>query len=171
MASIPANRLMIRDSYRWIVIVGGTLLLSLAALALARAAMGAPPAPARLPWIVWAHVALILPAVPIGMWLILNPKGTRVHRLLGRVWIGLMLASAALSFGIRISNDGRLSFIHILSAYVLVASVLAIRAAVQGRIAAHSGTVWGLFFGGLLVAGLATFVPGRLMWAWAFRGW
>ncbi len=171
MSGLPANRLMIRDRFRAIVWIGGLLLLALVGLAFARAAAGAPPAPARLPALIWVHVATVLPAVPLGMWLFLHPKGTPAHRWLGRVWMALMVATAATTFGVRTINDGRLSFIHLFSAYVLIATPLAWRAAARRQLRVHSRIVQGVFAGGLIVAGLATFVPGRIMWAWAFHGW
>jgi uncharacterized membrane protein len=40
---------------------------------------------------------------------------------------------------------------------------LAIFAVCRGNVRAHRRTMTGIFIGGLLVAGLFTFVPGRLM--------
>ncbi len=63
--------------------------------ALARAAMGQVAdlsAYAKLP--VWIHVAAVLPAVPLGGYLLLAKKGTARHKQLGKVWLVLMLVTA-----------------------------------------------------------------------------
>ncbi len=168
MTALPANRLMIANRYRWIVIGGGTLLLILVSAAFVGAALGHPPSPTRLPARVWVHVATVLPAIPLGMWLFLHRKGTETHRWLGRAWVALMVATAAISFTIRNINSGRFSFIHIFSAMVIVMVPIAFMQARRGRIESHSRILRGMFLGGLLIAGLATFAPGRVMWRWAF---
>ena len=43
---------------------------------------------AKLPIII--HVATVLPAIPLGGYLLLAPKGTPLHKSLGKVWLVLM---------------------------------------------------------------------------------
>lgn len=116
------------------------------------------------PFAVLFHVATVVPAALIGAWLLAGPKGTRLHRLLGRVWIGLMAATSLSTFFIHeIRLVGDFSPIHLISVYVLVGCVLAVRAARRGNIAAHRGHVGGMYLGGIVIAGAFTFVPGRIM--------
>lgn len=165
---LPANRLMIANRYRWFVIVGGTLLLALVSAAFIGAAIGHDPSPARLPANVWAHIFTVLPALPLGMWLFLHPKGTDTHRWLGRLWVALIVVTAAISFTIRNLNHGQFSYIHLLSTMVILMVPYGLVLAWRGQIEAHSRVMRGMFLGSLLIAGLATFAPGRVMWAWAF---
>ena len=110
------------------------------------------------------HVATVVPAALIGAWLLARPKGTRLHRLLGRIWIGLMAATALSTFFIHeIRLVGDFSPIHLISVYVLSGCVLAVRAARRRDIAAHRGHVAGMYLGGIVVAGAFTFLPGRIM--------
>jgi uncharacterized membrane protein len=44
-----------------------------------------------------AHLFTVLPAALLGAYLMLKPKGTPVHRLLGKVYMVLMLTTATLS--------------------------------------------------------------------------
>lgn len=54
-------------------------------------------------------------------------KGTRSHKLFGRLWVGLMLAVAISSFWILdIRKGAGFSVIHLLSAWTLVSLALAI---------------------------------------------
>ena len=66
----------------------------------------------------------------------LMPKGTPLHRRVGTVWAGVMIAVALSSFAIR--GQGGFSAIHILSAVTLVAIPRAIWSRRQGRIRAHA---------------------------------
>lgn len=110
------------------------------------------------------HVATVVPAALIGAWLLARPKGTRLHRLLGRIWIGLMAATALSTFFIHeIRLVGDFSPIHLISVYVLSGCVLAVRSARRRDIAAHRGHVAGMYLGGIVVAGAFTFLPGRIM--------
>ena len=163
-----ANPLAITKRYRWFVIAGGNMLLALVAFAFVRAWMTGRLASEGLPPIVWAHLVIVLPAVPLGMWLFLHPKGTNSHRALGKLWLLLMITTAIVTLGVRTLNPGHLSFIHLFSVLVLVLGPLAYVRARQRNIASHSRILRGLFLGSLLVAGLATFAPGRIMWQWAF---
>jgi uncharacterized membrane protein len=36
------------------------------------------------------HIACVIPATVIGTSILLNKKGTPIHRYTGRVWVGLM---------------------------------------------------------------------------------
>lgn len=116
------------------------------------------------PFAVLFHVATVVPAALIGAWLLARPKGTRLHRALGRAWIGLMAATSLSTFFIHeIRLVGDFSPIHLLSLYVLCGCVLAVRAARRRDIAAHRGHVAGMYLGGIVVAGAFTFLPGRIM--------
>lgn len=110
------------------------------------------------------HVATVVPAAFLGAWLLAAPKGTKRHRRLGRLWIGLMAATSLSTFFIHeIRLVGDFSPIHLISAYVLASCVLAVRAARRRNIAAHRSHVAGMYLGGIVIAGAFTFLPGRIM--------
>ncbi len=110
------------------------------------------------------HVFTALSALLLGGYLLIARKGTRIHRIAGRIWIGLMVATSFSSFFI---HSLRLYFgfspIHILSVLTLVGSWQAIAAARAGRIAEHRRHVGNLYSLALLTAGAFTLLPGRLM--------
>jgi len=117
------------------------------------------------------HVATVLPAAVLGAVLLARPKGTPAHRLLGKIWLLLMVVTSFSTFFIHdLKTVGTFSPIHLLSLYVIFGSVPAIRAARRGDIRAHRAHVAGMYFGGIVVAGLFTLVPGRVMGRMIFDG-
>ena len=121
---------------------------------------------ANLP--IWLHLGTILVALALTPVMLLRPRGDRLHRRLGWVWSAAMLLTAALSFLVRNSNHGRLSFIHLLSAYVLLMVPNLVLSARAHNVARHRRAVRGLVTGALLVAGFFTFPFGRMLGAWLF---
>jgi uncharacterized membrane protein len=110
------------------------------------------------------HVATVVPAALIGPYLFLSRKGTPRHRLLGKVWIGLMVVSALSSFFIHSINLlAGFSPIHLLSIFVIYGSWNAVRAARAHRIREHRNSVISIYVGGIVIAGGFTLLPGRVM--------
>jgi uncharacterized membrane protein len=106
-----------------------------------------------------AITAFVLGAVQLGA-----PKGTLPHRTLGWVWVVLMLVISASSFLIHgIRMWGPWSPIHFLSVFTPIVLVVAVLAARRHRVRAHKITMITIFAGALVLAGLFTPVPGRIM--------
>lgn len=119
-----------------------------------------------LPWPAWAHLLTIAPVLALTPFMLGRPKGNRRHRILGYIWLGLMATTAAISFAVRLSNPGHLSWIHLLSAWVLIQCGLIVQAARAHNIVRHRARVRGLVIGGLLIAGFFTLPFGRLLGQW-----
>jgi uncharacterized membrane protein len=110
------------------------------------------------------HAFAAITAFALGLVQLSAPKGTLPHRTLGWVWVVLMLVISASSFllhGIRMW--GPWSPIHILSVFTPIMLVLAVLAARGHRVRAHRIMMTSLFAGALVLAGLFTLVPGRIM--------
>jgi uncharacterized membrane protein len=123
------------------------------------------------PVAIQVHVAAVVPAAILGAYLLAWPKGTLRHRLLGKIWMVLMVVTALSSFFIhQINLVYGFSPIHLLSVLVLAGSWRAVLAARRHDIRTHRRIVSGMYFGGIVVAGLATLLPGRLMHAVTFSG-
>lgn len=144
------------------VIATGAILLALvhglASGAVARSSM-------RNLWLA-LHLVAVLPALPLGGYVLLRRKGDALHRALGKLWAVLMLVAALSSFGLR-GLTGSLSPIHLLSVVVLVMVPRGVLLARAHRIEAHR-RVMALTYLGLAVAGLFTLLPGRLLGSWLF---
>jgi uncharacterized membrane protein len=92
------------------------------------------------------------------------PKGTLPHRTIGWIWVGLMATVAVSSFWIhQIRLLGPWSPIHLLSIFALLMLPLAVWRAHTHRVADHRRIMTLLFSGALVVAGLFTLLPGRIM--------
>ncbi len=141
-----------------------------AAIAIAAVVSLKPHAPnialiAAAPTVIQVHLAAALTALVIGIVLMMRVKGTNLHRALGWTWVIAMGTTAVSSLFIRGMNPGHFSFIHLLSGWTIVALPGAVYAIRRGKVAAHRRAMTGMFVGGLLLAGLFTFIPGRLMWS------
>lgn len=119
--------------------------------------------------LVQAHTLAATLAIVLGSAQFILSKGGRRHRWLGRAWVLLLALAALTSLGIHgIRAFGSLSWIHGLSVLTLIVLFAGVRHARAGRIEAHRWTMVGLFVGALLITGLFTLVPGRLMHAVLF---
>ncbi|MDG1530519.1 MAG: DUF2306 domain-containing protein [Paracoccaceae bacterium] len=110
------------------------------------------------------HLAAVALAITLTIAIFYLRKGTSLHKLCGRIWVAGMAMTALSSFWI--STGGFLfgfSFIHLISVYVLVQLFRAIRAAKLGRIFEHKYAMLSIVWGGLVVAGFLSFLPGRIM--------
>jgi uncharacterized membrane protein len=111
-----------------------------------------------------AMAAFILGAVQLGA-----PKGTIPHRTIGWVWVSLMLAVSVSAFWIHtIRLWGPWSPIHLLAIFTLVMLPVAVLHARRHRVQQHRIAMLSLFFGALVIAGLFTLFPGRIMYAVVF---
>ena len=110
------------------------------------------------------HALAAITAFALGLVQLGAPKGTLPHRTLGWVWVLLMLVISASSFLIHgIRMWGPWSPIHVLSVVTPIMLALGVLAARRHRMRAHKITMTAIFAGALLLAGLFTLVPGRIM--------
>ena len=110
------------------------------------------------------HAFAAMAAFVLGIVQFAAPKGTLPHRTLGWIWVGLMAVVAVSSFWIhQIRLWGPWSPIHLLSVFTPVMLVVAVLFARAHRVRGHKITMISIFAGALIVAGLFTLVPGRLM--------
>ena len=123
---------------------------------------------AAAPLAIRVHVLGAAGALLIGTMLLIGVKGTTVHRTLGWGWVVAMGTTAVSSFFIHRINPDGFSFIHLISGWSVIALPMAVYAARKHRVKAHRRGMVGLFVGGLLVAGVLSFLPGRLMWRVVF---
>ena len=133
------------------------------AIALGRAALGLVPDLHHYDKVpIWIHVASVLPAIPLGGYLLLAAKGTRRHRQLGKLWLVLMLSTA--TSAIFIQSSGGFSAIHLLIPATFHAAWKTVATARRGDIAGHKKHLVLTYIAALVIPGIIAFaVPGRLM--------
>jgi uncharacterized membrane protein len=153
------------------VIVGlaiGPMLLSHGPAYLAFIAGHPPHAPdlgpiLRAPPVIQVHLATVLAAAATGVVLMGGAKGTRAHRALGWAWSSFMMLTAASA--LFIPSPGPSLILLKLFALITLASVpAAVLAARSHKVGRHARIMISLFVGGVGVAGVLAFLPGRLMW-------
>ena len=106
-----------------------------------------------------AMIAIILGAVQLSM-----KKGGAVHKQLGWIWVSLMLIVSFSSFFIHeIKLWGAYSPIHLLSIWTIFSVGLAIYFVRVGDIKRHKQVMVALYIFALILTGLFTLLPGRIM--------
>lgn len=115
------------------------------------------------------HAGAAFSAFLLGIVQLSAPKGTLPHRTVGWVWVALMLTVSASSFFIhQIRLWGPWSPIHLISIFTFVMLPLAVLAAHRHQVGKHRRAMTSLFLGALVLAGLFTLAPGRLIHAVVF---
>jgi len=151
------------------VLIGAaaTAMSAISLYAVMRGVMGAAPDHyAWRSWSVMIHVATVIPAVPLGGYLLLTRKGTKQHKMLGKLWLTLMVITAIAIIFIRGGTD--FSWIHIFVPMTLMGAYNAIASAKARNIHAHKKHLIGMYMGALMIPGIFSFLPGRFMSALVF---
>ena len=151
-----------------VVVAGPKMFTGMGAFMIARGVHPHPPNLSLLavqPLAIRLHLTAAVTALLIGIALMMRVKGTGLHKALGWTWVIAMGVTAVSSLFIRQLNHGHFSFIHLLSGWTLVGLPGAVYAIKRGKVATHRKAMTGMFVGGLLLAGLFAFIPGRLLWA------
>lgn len=104
------------------------------------------------------HIAAAVGAFVVGATVLALKRGTPTHRITGRVWVALMLTTALVSFWIRAT--GSFSWVHLLSAWMLVTLFVAVRSILRGNTHAHRRWMVSSY-AGLVTAGVFALLPDR----------
>lgn len=115
------------------------------------------------PLVVQLHVFSAVGALLIGSIQMFAPKGNLPHRTLGTLFVVLMASAAISAIFIRQINGGNFSFIHIFVPLTIIGVFRLVLSARRGDRRGHRSQVMGLFYGALIIPGLLSFIPGRLM--------
>ena len=108
---------------------------------------------------IMAMIAIILGGIQLSM-----KKGGTIHKLLGRMWVGLMLIVVISSFFIHeIKLWGDYSPIHLLSLWTIFILGVGVYYARVGNIKRHKQVMIATYFFALILTGFFTLMPGRVM--------
>jgi uncharacterized membrane protein len=118
------------------------------------------------------HAFAAMAAFVLGVIQLSAPKGTLPHRALGWIWVSLMLVVSVTAFFIhQLRIWGPWSPIHLLAIFTLIMLPIGLFAAHRHAVERHRFTMIGIFLGAVVIAGLFTLVPGRIMHAVVFGSW
>jgi uncharacterized membrane protein len=114
--------------------------------------------------VIQLHAVAAAASFVLGIVQLAAPKGTVPHRALGWIWAALMAVVCITAFFIHeIRLWGPWSPIHLLAIFTLVMLPLGVWHARHHAVQHHRWIMIGLFTGALVIAGLFTFMPGRIM--------
>ena len=116
------------------------------------------------PLVIQLHAFSAFGALLIGAVQLLAPKGNLPHRTLGIVFVVLMAFAAGSAIFIREINGGSFSFVHIFVPLTLIGIYRLALAARRRDRSGHHRQAMAVFYGALIIPGLLTFLPGRLMY-------
>jgi uncharacterized membrane protein len=114
--------------------------------------------------VIVAHTVVAVAALLLGAFVLGIKKGSTPHRYGGRVWVLLMACVAISSFWIKTS--GSFSWIHLLSIGTLISLAVGVAMVRLKKINHHRRWMKNTYFGGLIIAGAFTLLPGRLIGQW-----
>jgi uncharacterized membrane protein len=121
---------------------------------------------ARVPLAVQIHLATVLICLPLGAYILKGAKGDTQHKTLGRLWVAAMLVTCISALCIKSFAPviGPFGWIHLMvlwSLFNLSRGMYAIiwQRDLQGHLRNMQGAYWGL-----IIAGLFSFIPGRMLW-------
>lgn len=109
------------------------------------------------------HAFAAMAALMVGIVQLIAPKGTLPHRTFGWIWVALMLIISVSSFWIHGHGWRGWSPIHLLSIFAPLMVLLGIFYAHTHNVKEHRITMISIFTGALVIAGLFTLVPDRIM--------
>jgi uncharacterized membrane protein len=116
-----------------------------------------------------AHAFLAFLALGLGAAQFAAPKGVALHRAIGWAWALAMIGLAFVSLFIHtIRTWGPWSPIHLLSLFTLAMVPIAVWAARRGEVERHRSAMTWLYLLALVLTGLFTLWPGRIMHAVVF---
>ena len=114
-----------------------------------------------VPIVIYIHLTAAIAALVLGTIQLARVKGTTSHRMAGWVFVALMLTVAISSLWI--PSFLHLTWIHVFTLVTLISLPLALWHIRHGNVRGHAGAMRGLYIGGLIIAGVFTLVPGRLI--------
>lgn len=110
------------------------------------------------------HVITALLALTLGPFALYGRKRDHTHKIVGYIWISVMVITALTSFWIReFSATQGFSPVHLLSIFSLATVVYATHAAIRKNIIAHKRALTNLYYMGTWGAFIVNFLPGRLI--------
>lgn len=118
--------------------------------------------------VVKVHLLGALAALVLGAVLMVRRKGRTFHRAAGWAWVSLVAVTAGSTLFITELNHGGWSFLHLLTAWVLLVTPLAVMWARRHDVARHRRMMMGLFYGGFAINLFIAFIPGRTLWMMFF---
>ena len=117
--------------------------------------------------LLYSHLLTVVPCIFLGAMLLVMNKGTRLHKVAGKVYLPLMFITASITLFMPAQVGPQFldhfGWIHILSLVTMYTAPTAYTAIRRGDIKSHKRKMILLYFGAIVIAGGFTLVPGRYL--------
>lgn len=120
----------------------------------------------QAPGLIQFHACVAMVALILGPIAIHRKRRDRLHKVIGYVWVLAMLAVAISALFIPsfdLALVGHLGPIHLLALLALFSVAQGMLAIWRRDLRTHERAMSGLYYQGLLIAGLFNFLPGRVV--------
>ncbi|MCL7764995.1 DUF2306 domain-containing protein [Polaribacter sp. Z014] len=123
-------------------------------------------------YLMYSHLITVIPCIFMGAYLLALRKGTPFHKLLGKIYMSLMMITAIITLfmpayvGPQLLNH--FGYIHLFSFLTIYSVPTAIFAVKKGQIKKHKLKMIFLYFGAIVIAGGFTLTPGRFLHTFFF---
>lgn len=118
----------------------------------------------KLPLAIQIHASSAIFAFFLGGAQLILPKKRKLHIIMGVTWVIAMVVTATSAIFIKAVIPGHFSPIHLFVLLTAVGLYRGLRPLLRNRFKPHGKHMRGLYFGALILAGLFTFLPGRVMY-------
>ncbi|WP_245910825.1 DUF2306 domain-containing protein [Nonlabens arenilitoris] len=115
----------------------------------------------------YLHLVTVVPCIFLGAYLLFFRKGNALHKVLGKIYMLMMLITAIVSLflpalvGPQFLNH--FGWIHLFSLLTLYSIPTAFTAIRRGNVRKHKIKMVMLYVGAIMIAGGFTLVPGRYL--------
>jgi uncharacterized membrane protein len=110
------------------------------------------------------HATTAILATVLGAFVLFRRKGTPLHRLLGKLWVVLMVITATSAIFVNeMRIIGPFSPIHLFVLLTYAGLWQGLRDIRRGNVAGHRANMQAVYLNALLLAGAFTLLPGRRM--------
>ncbi|MEO9501423.1 DUF2306 domain-containing protein [Nonlabens ulvanivorans] len=117
--------------------------------------------------LMYLHLGTVVPCIFLGAYLLFFRKGNSLHKVLGKIYMTLMMITAIASLfspalvGPQFLNH--FGWIHLFSFLTLYSIPTALIAIKKGNVRKHKIKMIMLYVGAIMIAGGFTLVPGRYL--------
>lgn len=118
-------------------------------------------------FLMYLHLVTVVPCIFLGAYLLFFRKGNVLHKVLGKIYMLMMLITAIVSLflpalvGPQFLNH--FGWIHLFSLLTLYSIPTAFTAIRRGNVRKHKIKMVMLYVGAIMIAGGFTLVPGRYL--------
>lgn len=118
----------------------------------------------KLPIAVQVHASSAIFAFFLGGAQLILPKKRKLHIVMGITWVVAMVSTATSALLIKEIIPDHFSPVHIFVLVTAVGLYRGLKPLFRNRYKPHGKQMRNLYFGALILAGLFTFLPGRVMY-------